>query len=149
MDRPPGRNPGLDKQGPAIPHCRIEPPHCSHLLLERRPARTRSPEAQTRRHQDAGEPSQTHLAARIGPHTDHRRIQTARNHDFTGPDTGPAALKEALSCCSGVIAREFRAEGPENSTQRTANDPDMLRVSFRPQPEPIPRVFSIHTKPTR
>ena len=72
-DRPPGRNPGSDKRGPALPDCRIEPPHCSHHLLEHRPARTRSPETQTRRHQDAGEPAQTHLAAWMGPHTGHRR----------------------------------------------------------------------------
>ena len=70
-----------------------------------------------RGHQDTGGPGQAHLAAWVGPHTDHWRIQMARNHGLIGRDTGSTALKSALSCRSWVIARAFGVEGPENRRQ--------------------------------
>lgn len=62
-------------------------------------------------------------------------MQMARNHGLMGPDTGSAALKIALSCRSRVIARAFRAEGPENGPQGTGMTAKSLGVSFCTQPE--------------
>ena len=78
-------------------------------------------------------PARTHLAARMGPHADHGRMQMARKHGLMGPDTGFAVLKIALPCRSRVIARAFRAEGPENCPQGTANGPGWPGYWNRPR----------------